>query len=214
MRLYDYGPSGNCYKVRLLLALLGRECERVPVDIFAGDTLTPEYEALNPTRRTPVLELDDGEAIAQSNAILLHLAAGSDYLPGDPLGLARAVEWLLFEQEWIAPGIALPRFLALTGRAPAEAAQRRAARGAEALRILDRHLATRDFVLGERASIADVSLYAYVHVAGDAGLDLGAWPSVGRWLGRVEALPGYVDDLAPYPPNARPGAGRWVYDPA
>lgn len=213
MRLHDYPASGNCYKVRLLLALLGRDYERVTVDIFAGGTLTPEYRELNPTRRTPVLELDDGEAIAQSNAILFYLGTGTPFVPEDAVLRARVVEWLLFDQEWVLPGIALPRFMVLTERAPLEAVGESTRVGRRALRLLDRHLAERPFVVGDAPSIADVSLYGYVHVAGDVGLEPSEWPAVERWLGRVESLPGFMDDLAPYPENSRPGVSQSIWDP-
>ena len=105
MRLYDYAASGNCFKVRLLLGMLGREYERVPVDIFAGDTLTDEYAAINPLRETPVLELDEGARIAQSSAILWYLAEGTPFLPDDALGRAQVVQWLAFEQERVMGGL-------------------------------------------------------------------------------------------------------------
>src|SRR5689334_2689487 len=117
MRLYDYTPSGNCLKVRLLLALLDRDCERVPIDIFAGETLTPAYAKINPARETPALELDDGTVVTQSNAILWFLAEGTPYLPSTPLGRAQVVQWLSFEQERVMPGIGGARFHKLTGRA-------------------------------------------------------------------------------------------------
>ena len=117
MRLYDYAASGNCFKVRLLLALLGREYERVPVDIFAGDTLTDEYAAINPLRETPVLELDAASVIAQSGAILWYLAEGTPFLPDDALERAPGRSWLSFEQERVMGGLGGPRFRLLTGRA-------------------------------------------------------------------------------------------------
>src|SRR5918998_2151189 len=116
MRLYDYPASGNCFKVRLLLALLGREYERVPVDIFAGDTLTDAYAAINPLRETPVLELDGGERLAHSAAILWLLAEGTAFLPEDRFERAQVAQWLSFEQERIMGGIANPRFRLRTGR--------------------------------------------------------------------------------------------------
>src|SRR5437762_1460450 len=116
MRLYDYTASGNCYKARLLLALLGREYERVPIDIFGGDTLTPEYAAVNPVRETPVLETDDGELVTQSNAILWYLGEGTPFLPDDALDRARVVQWLSFEQERVMGGLGGVRFRLLTGR--------------------------------------------------------------------------------------------------
>ena len=125
MRLYDYDASGNCFKVRLLLALLGREYERVPVDIFAGETLTDGYARVNPLRETPVLETDDGEFVAQSNAILFYLAEGTGYLPDDPVARAQALQWTYFEQERVMPGLGGTRFRRLTGRAAADPAGRR-----------------------------------------------------------------------------------------
>lgn len=212
MRLFDYKASGNCYKVRLLLALLGRYYERVPVDIFAGDTLTEEFGRLNPARETPVLALDSGDVIVQSNAILWYLAEGTSYLPRDPLGRARTVQWLHFEQESVVGGIGAARFFALTGRNLGDV-EERVALGREALDHLDAHLSGRAFVVGETPTIADLSLFAYVHVAPDAGIDLSGWRAVQDWIARIEALPGFVDDYVRYPDNARPGAGRSIYDP-
>ena len=211
MRLYDYDASANCYKARLLLALLGRDYERVPVDIFAGDTLTDAYGALNPARETPVLELDDGTVVTQSSAILWLLAEGTPYLPGDPVRRAQVVQWLCFEQERVMGGIAGARFRIITGRAP-ERVSRQLALGREALQMLDAHLSARDWLVGDACTIADVANFAYVHVAGDAGLALADHPAVGAWLDRIRALPGFMDDLVPYPDNARPGASRSIYD--
>lgn len=211
MRLYDYAASANCYKPRLLLALLEREYERVPIDIFAGDTLTDEYAALNRARETPVLELDDGEVITQSNAILWFLAEGSEFLPEDALGRAQVVRWLIFEQERVMSGIGGARFRTVTGRNP-EVIQSRLELGRSALEMLETQLRGRSFLVGSSCSIADVANFAYTHVAGDAGFDLGDFPAVTAWLDRIEALPGFVDDLEPYPENARPGASRSIYD--
>ena len=208
MRLHDYAASGNCYKVRLLLALLGTEYERVPVDIFGGDTLTDEYGRLNPVRETPVLELDDGAVIAQSSAILWYLAEGTPFLPGDRLGRAHVAQWLAFEQERVMGGIGGPRFRTLTGRPQIPG---RLETGTEALRLLDATLAERDWLVGERPTIADISIYAYAHVAPDAGLDLGPLPAFRAWTERIAALPGYLYDFEPYPANAREGAGRSIY---
>lgn len=211
MRLYDYDASANCYKVRLLLALLGTPYERVPIDIFAGDTLTDAYRALNPLRETPVLELGSGEVIAQSNAILWYLAESTSYLPDSRVERALVAQWLCFEQERVMSGIGSTRFRRMTGRDPALAAARFPV-GEAALAVLEEHLATRSFLVGERCSIADVSVFGYTHVAPDAGYELERYPSVGAWLGRVRAQPGFVDDLVPYPENARPGASRSIYD--
>jgi len=207
MRLHDYAASGNCYKVRLLLALLGHEYERVPVDIFAGDTLTDEYAALNPVRETPVLELDSGAAIAQSGAILWFLADGTRYLPTDPLGRALVLQWLFFEQERVMGGIGGPRFRRLTGRPQIEG---RLEIGTVALERLEAELAGRDWLVGAGPTIADVAVFGYAHVAHEAGLVPG--PNVQAWFERIRALPGFVADLEPYGANARAGAGRSIYD--
>jgi glutathione S-transferase len=211
MRLHDYAASGNCYKARLLLALLARPYERVPVDIFAGDTLTEEYARLNPARETPVLELDDGTVVTQSNAILWYLAEGTPYLPDTPLERAQVVQWLFFEQEHVMSGIGGARFRILTDRAP-ELVARRFALGTAALETLEARLRDREWIVGDRCSIADLSCFAYAHVTPDAGYELSSYPAVQAWLVRIEALPRFVDDLAPYPENAKPGRSRSIYD--
>ena len=210
MRLHDYAASGNCYKVRLLLALLGQPCERVPVDIFAGETLTDEFAALNPARTTPVLELDDGEALPESAAILWYLAEGTAFLPDDRLARAQVLRWLCFERA-LTPAVAGARFQVMTGRTDDETPFLLAA-GRRHLATLDRRLADREWVALDVPTIADLALFAYTHVAEDAGFDLAGHPAIRAWIDRVESLPGYVNDLIPYPPNARPGPSRSIYD--
>jgi glutathione S-transferase len=210
MRLHDYAASGNCYKVRLLLALLDEPYERVPVDIFAGDTLTDEFAALNPDRKTPVLELDDGQTLTESAAILWYLAEGTAFLPDDRLARAQVVRWLCFERAF-TPAVAGARFQVMTGRTDDETPFL-LEKGRAVLAQLDRRLDGRDWVALDAPTIADIALFGYAHVAGDAGFDLTAHPSVEAWLDRVRALPGYVNDLIPYPPNARPEASRSIYD--
>ena len=211
MRLYDYPASANCYKARLLLALLEREYERVEVDIFAGGTLTPAYRQLNPARETPVLELDDGQLLTQSNAILWYLAEGTNHLPREPLGRAQVAQWLFFEQERVMSGIGSARFRILTGRDPG-IVQTRLELGRSALEMLAAHLADRAFLVGDSCTIADLSNFAYTHVAADAGYDLSGYPAVEQWLARIAALPRFMDDLVAYPPNARAGHSRSIYD--
>ena len=209
LRLYDYAASANCYKPRLLFAQLGRDYERVPVDIFAGDTTTAAYRGKNPAGRTPVLELDSGETIAESNAILLYLAEGTPFMPAELPERARVWQWLFFEQNLFEPNVGTARFWRLTGRdalQPEVFAARLESAGA-AVATLDGWLAGRDFLLGDRYTVADVSLYAYAHVAHEAGVDTGPHHDLRAWLGRVEATDGFVNDLEPYPENARPGAG-------
>jgi glutathione S-transferase len=214
--LHDYPASANCLKARILLALLGRPYERVDVDIFDGGTLTDAFGALNPLRETPVLVTDDGGVVTQSNAIIWFLAEGTPYLPASALERAQVVQWQFFEQERVMPGIGGPRFRLITGRATAEddAIVARLAVGREALGLLEAHLETRDWLVGTAPSIADLSVYAYAHLAEDAGISLDPYPAFRAWVARIEALPGFANDLAPYPPNARPGAGRSIYDPA
>jgi glutathione S-transferase len=211
VRLYDYAASANCYKVRLLFALLGHEYERVAVDIFGGETLTNEYGELNPARETPVLELEDGRVLTQSNAILWYLAEGTPYLPTERFARGRIAQWLFFEQERVMSGIGSARFRILTGRNP-ELIPARLDLGRGALAILDGYLDARAFLVDEAPSIADIANYAYSHVAEEAGIDLADYPAVGAWLDRIAALPDFMDDLAPYPDNARPGASRSIYD--
>jgi glutathione S-transferase len=211
MRLYDYSASGNCYKPRLLLALLGREYERVPIDIFAGDTLTDEYAELNPAREVPVLELDDGRVLTQSNAILWYLGEGTSFLPSDLFERAEVVQWLVFEQERVMSGIGGARFRIITGRNP-ELVDARLELGRSALEMLEAHLVDREYLVGSAPTLADIANFSYTHVASDAGFDFDDYPAVAAWLDRVESLPGFTEDLAPYPENARPGHGRSIYD--
>ena len=213
LRLYDYAASANCLKARLLLAQLERPYERVPVDIFAGDTLTDEYAAINPARSTPVLQIGDSTYLSESNAILVYLAGGTPLLPDDPLRRAEVVRWLILEQTEVMPSLGGLRFRLVTGRLAAEDrdAMRRRKLGEATLTALDLHLRTRDFLV-DAYSIADIAVYAYTHVAPEAGYELAAYPAVERWLARVEAQPRFVNDLVSYPENARLGASRSIYD--
>jgi glutathione S-transferase len=213
LRLYDYAASANCYKVRLLLAQLEQPYERVPIDIFAGETLTEEFHRRNPARTTPVLEIGGGAWLQESAAILFYLAEGTRYLPDDPLARAQVLRWLIIEQTDVIPTIGGLRFRLLTGRLRAAdpEARRRHERAQRVLDLMDEHLSGREFLAADRYTIAEVANYAYVHVAADAGLDLTRFPAVAAWLARVEAQPGFIDDLEPYPPNARAGAGVSIY---
>jgi glutathione S-transferase len=212
MRLHDYPSSANCYKVRLLAAQLGLDYERVNVDIFGGDTLTDDFARLNPARMTPVLETEDGP-LPESNAILVHLAEGTDLLPDQPGPRAQVLRWLFYEQAEVQPGIAGLRFRLLTGRLDPDhpSVPARQVTGAAVLQVLDDHLREQPFLVGGRYSIADISLYAYVHVADEASFDLGAYPAVREWVARVEATPGYMNDLQPMPPNSQLGVSRGIY---
>ena len=213
LRLYDYGASCNCYKVRLLLSQLGRSYERIPVDIFDGETLTEEYAALNPARTTPVLSTPDGP-LPESNAILVYLAAGTPFLPDDPFELAQVIRWLIYEQTDVIPTMGGLRFRLLVGRlTPDDPEARRRKDGAlEVLKLLDDHLAGRGYFVGERYTIADIAVYGYTHLAHEAGIDMQPYANLRAWFGRVEQQPGYLDDVEPYGANAAPGAGRSLYD--
>ena len=215
MRLYDYAASGNCYKVRLLLALLDRSYERVPIDLFAGETLTDGFAALNPLRETPVLELDDGAVLTQSPAILWFVAEGTPFLPDEALQRAEVVQWLAFEQERVMAGIGGSRFRLMTGRARSDdpLVAYRLRLGREALDVLAAHLGDHSWLVADRPTIADLAVFAYVSRAADIGFDLAAsWPSVAAWVARVRSLPSFVDDFIDYPPNATARAGSSIYD--
>jgi glutathione S-transferase len=214
LRLYDYDASANCYKVRLLLAQLERPYERIPIDIFNGDTLTDAYAGINPFRSTPVLEIAPDRYLIESNAILVYLADGTPLLPTGAIGQSEVVRWLIYEQTDVMPALGGLRFRLQTGRlAPADPdAARRMTAGQEVLRMLNDHLSERQFLLGASYTIADIAVYGYTHVAHEAGYELDRCPAVQAWLRRVPEQPGYVNDLLPYPSNARPGAGRSIYD--
>jgi glutathione S-transferase len=175
------------------------------LDLFSGETRTPAHFARNPDGRIPVLELDSGEFIAESGAILLYLGEGSEYLPADPLLRAQIHAWMFFEQNQVEANLGVARFLALSGRAQGvpEVFADRQRRGRDALATLERGLGDADFVVGNAYSVADLALYGYVHVADDAGVALAEHPLVSAWVERLAALPGFEEPLAPMPPHAR-----------
>lgn len=202
MILYEHASSGNCLKCRLLLRELGIPYESVSLDLFLGETRTPEHFARNPDGRIPVLELDSGGTIAESGAILLFLAEGSAYLPAPGLARAHVHQWMFFEQNRIEADLAVARFMRLAGRDETlpEAFRQRLERGRDALATLERGLADgRPFITGADYTVADIALYGYVHCAGDAGADPRELEHLAGWLDRVEARPGFVNDLEPVP---------------
>lgn len=197
MKLYDDPRSGNGYKVRLLLAHLSLPYQYVPLDILHGDTRSPEFLEKNLNGRIPVLELGDGSHLAESNAILYFLSQGTPYWPADLLDRARVMQWLFFEQYSHEPNIATPRFwLAIKGleKTPfnLELLAQKQAAGNQALAVMETHLQSRHFFVGERYSIADIALYAYTHEAPEGGFDLSLYPAVVAWLGRVRRQTGHV----------------------
>ena len=196
MRLHDHLSSGNGYKVRLLLTQLGLLFERIEYDVDKGETRTPEFLArVNANGRIPVLEVEPGFLLAESDAILFYLAEGTPFLPDDRRLRAEALQWLFFEQYSHEPNVATPRYW-ITHKVltPAREALLPAKReqGYAALTIMERHLQSRRFFVGERYSTADIALYAYTHVAGEGGFDLGRFPVLGAWLARVAAEPRHI----------------------
>jgi glutathione S-transferase len=205
MILYDHPSSANCMKVRILLRHLDLPHERVTLDLFRGQTREEAHFARNPDGRIPTIELEDGTTIAESGAILLFLADGTRYLPGDPVARAHVHQWLFFEQNRIEGELAYARFLRESGRSDRqpEVFANRLERGRDALAALDRGLSDgRPFVAGDGYTVADIALYGYVHCAGDAGADPRELFHVAAWLDRVETQPGFVNDLTPMPPHA------------
>jgi glutathione S-transferase len=192
--LYNSQVSGNCYKVRLLLAHLGREYERREVDVIDRSNRAELLGELNPALRVPTLVLDDGRALGESDAILWYLADGTPYLPEDPFDRAKVLQWMFFEQYSHEPYIAVVRFWVAVAQAPpAQAVLEEKMRGGyAALYALERHLDSSPFLVAERYTIADIALYAYTHVAHEAGFELERYPAIGSWLQRVAAQPRHV----------------------
>jgi glutathione S-transferase len=205
MRLYDCLASANGYKVRTLLEQLGLSHELVEVDIFAGASHTADFEAKNPDGRVPMLEPEPGRYLPESNAILLYLAEGTHLLPEDRFARAQVHQWMFFEQNGIEPNLGTARYWRLSGREAGlpEAFRQKQQSGERALAALEQHLATRTFLVEERYTVADLCLYAYVHLAPEAGVALTPYPSVLAWLARVKEQPGFLGPVPPYPAHAR-----------
>jgi len=193
MLLYDSAISGNCYKVRLLFALLGIEYERREVDVIDRSGRAELLGDLNPGLRVPTLVLDDGRPLGESDAILVYFGEGTEYLPEDRYERAQVLQWMFFEQYSHEPNIAVLRFWAHAEIKPdPREALAKFNGGQAALEAMERHLAGREFLVGDGPTVADLALYAYTHVADEGGFELGRFPAIGAWLGRVSSLPGYV----------------------
>jgi glutathione S-transferase len=195
MRLYDNASSGNAYKVRLLLALLGLQATRIEIDVDTGETRTPEFLARNPNGRVPVLQLDDGRCLAESNAILCYLGTDSRFLPAQAWSRAKVLEWMFFEQYSHEPYIAVSRYI-LT-HLPADSPRRGELpglrpRGEAALAVMEQHLAREPYLVGASLSVADIALFAYTHVAEEGGFTLTPYPAVRAWVERCQAEPGHI----------------------
>jgi len=206
LTLYDYLPSQNGWKARVLFGLLDIPYQTRLVSIFEGEGRTDAFLALNPAGGIPVLELEDGRTIAESNAILTYLAEGTRFLPADRYQRAKVMQWLFFEQYHVEPVIGTLRFWTLTGRLELNAvmAEAKRAGGLRALAALERGLKTTPFLAGEEFSIADIAAYAYAHRAADCGFDLADYPAFTAWLDRVLDVigPGYPVHLYSEDPHS------------
>jgi len=193
-KVYGDIQSGNCYKIKLLMSLLDIEHEWLHVDILAGETHTDEFKKLNPNTRIPVLVLPDGQVLSESNAILNYLAEGTELLPDDRFLRAQVLKWQFFEQYSHEPFIATARYinkyLGLPQSRLAEYEGKQEG-GHKALAIMEGRLKEADFLVGGALSIADISLYAYTHVALEGGFDLSAYPAIGQWIARIEGQKNY-----------------------
>ncbi|ALO45779.1 glutathione S-transferase family protein [Pseudohongiella spirulinae] len=195
MKIYGDHQSGNCYKIALVCALLEIEHEWIPVDILAGQTRTAEFLQRNPNGKIPLLELDDGRTLSESNAIINYLAAGTSLLPADRFDQAKVQQWQFFEQYSHEPYIAVARFIAkYLGLPEARRAEYEAKQdgGYKALAVMERQLQQSSFLAGNMLTTADVSLYAYTHVADEGGFELNDYPAVQTWIARIKQQPGYV----------------------
>ncbi|HEY0436270.1 MAG TPA: glutathione S-transferase family protein [Phenylobacterium sp.] len=187
MKIYGDSISGNCLKVKWTADLLGLDYEWIETDVVKAETRTPAFLAINPAGQVPTVILDDGRPLAQSNAIILHLAEGSGLIPKDPYDRARMLEWMFWEQYSHEPYVAVARFqVRFAGKAVADLEPRIVERGHAALKRLDEALAASPFLVGASVSLADVALVAYTREAGDGGFDLAQYSNVQAWIGRVE----------------------------
>ena len=199
--LYDYLPSQNAYKVRLLLAQLQHPYKTEIISIFEGEGQWPEYLAINPTGAVPAIKLDDGRVIAESNAILVFLAEGTPYLPEDRFARAKVLQWLSFEGDYVQSTIATLRHWVMTGKAarrPAALVEAKREGSLKTLAILDRQLSQRAWLAGPAYSVADIGVFAYVHRAEEADLPLADFPNVTAWIDRVRSQPRFLAETFPY----------------
>ena len=192
MKIYGDRQSGNCYKVQLLCSLLDLTHDWIDIDILRQETRSDDYLRMNPAGQIPLLELDDGRYLAESNAILNYLAAGSDLIPDEPFAHAQMLQWQFFEQYSHEPNIAVARFINRYLGLPAERRQEYLAKqegGHRALSVMEQHLRQSDFLVNGQLSLADISLFAYTHVADEGGFDLSAYTAIQAWIMRIKQLP-------------------------
>ncbi len=196
--LYGDHRSGNCYKVVQILSHTGREFEWVETDVLKQETRSAAFLTDNPNGKVPLLKFSDGRCLAESNAMLIHLAEGTRYLPDDSYQRALVYQWLFFEQYSHEPYIAVLRFLLHFDHGLVPGAARIAMlkeKGEQALGVMDKVLSDQDFIAGDEYTIADIALFAYTHVAADGGFDIGNWPAVTAWLSRTSCISGHFDML-------------------
>jgi glutathione S-transferase len=195
MKIYGDSQSGNCYKLKLLCSLLSIPHQWIEIDILKGESRTPEFLQMNPNGKIPLLVTDKGEFLAESNAILFYLAKDSHFLPQDSLQQARVLQWQFFEQYSHEPYIAVARFIARYLGLPDERRaeyESKQSGGYQALVVMELQLQKSNFLVGSQCTIADISLYAYTHVANEGGFDLSRYPAILNWLQKIQSLNGYV----------------------
>lgn len=195
LKLYEYASSGNCYKIRLLLNQLGIAYQRIPIDILKGESRTAEFLEMNPVGKIPLLEIQPGQYLAESNAIICYLADGTDFLPSDKWERAQVLQWLFFEQSSHEPNIATVRFwiaIAQLAEQKREAIVQKQKLGYAALQVMERHLEKHNYLVGNRYTIADIALYAYTHVAEEGNFDLSQFPAILAWFDRIVRQPNYL----------------------
>ncbi len=194
MKIYGDLYSGNCYKLKLICALLSIEHEWIPVDIMRGETREDRFLALNPVGQIPICVTDDGQTLTESNAILYYLAQGSDLWPMERMAQTRVLEWQFFEQYSHEPTIAVARFIKVYLGLPDDRQREYETKlkgGYRALDLMERHLKDHSFLVGQTCSIADISLFAYTHVAEEGGFDLSSYPAIRNWIANIQQLPGF-----------------------
>lgn len=195
MKLYGDTRSGNCYKVKLLMHLLRIEHQWCHIDVLLGQTREPDFLHMNPVGKIPVLEIEEGSYLCESNAILNFLADGTEFMPSDPLGKAQVLQWQFYEQYSHEPHIAVARYITQYLGAPAEQLTRLEATrepGYRALDVMEQHLRKYKYIVGFEYSIADISLYAYTHVAEEGGFSLQNYPAIRDWIARLEMQPRHM----------------------
>jgi len=195
VRIYGDTRSGNCYKLQLLLSLLGKTCEWVNVDIMKGETRSPSFLEKTPNGKIPLLELDDGRVLSESNAIMHYIASNTPFIPSSPYQFAQLLQWQFFEQYSHEPYIAVARYinvyLGLPDDKKAEYASKQAG-GYRALAVMEHQLTLTPFLLGDVISLADISLFAYTHVAHEGGFDLAPYPAIRNWIGLIREQNGFI----------------------